>query len=329
MSQIHPKISLGMPVFNGENYIEPAICSILDQTYSDFELIISDNASQDRTEEICRHYSEKDSRLRYYRNDSNVGAARNFNRTVELAKGEFFKWAAHDDTLAPEYLKICLDVLEGDESLILCFPKTIIVDHCGDMVSKYEVNMKNISSGRPEARFRDLVLINHWGIEIFGLIRKSVLDATKLLASFPGSDRTFMAELGLVGRFYEIPEYLFYSRDHTERSTRTGTIHSRAGWWDTKNANQKVFPQWRLFVELFRIVNAATLSGRQRRACYLCLLKWLTSNLNWALMLMDLAIAVEPRSWEFVRGLKRNFSKKGKKGIRDTKDDLISRKSES
>lgn len=329
MSRIHPKISLGMPVFNGENYIEPAIRSILEQTYPDFELIISDNASRDRTEEICRDYEAKDGRIRYFRNDSNFGAARNFNRTVELANGEFFKWAAHDDMLAPDYLNRCLKVLEQDETLILCFPKTILVNHCGDKVGSYEVNMKNISSSRPEARFGDLVLINHWGIEIFGLFRKRVLDTTELLSSFPGSDRTLMAELSLRGRFYEIPEYLFYSRDHPERSTRTGTIHSRAGWWDTRNTNQRVFPQWRLCTELFRIVYAAGLTPRERTACYSYLLKWLFSNFNWALMLMDLAVAVEPRSWDFVYGLKRKLSRKRKRVAQDNEDDLISQNQES
>lgn len=313
MSRICPKISLGMPVFNGKNYIEQAIRSILEQTYSDFELIISDNASDDGTEDICRYYTGIDDRVRYFRNDTNIGAAKNFNHTVLHAKGEFFKWAAHDDMLAPDYLNLCLQVLENDESLILCFPQTILVDDCGHTIGRYEVSMKNISSESPVVRFRDLVLINHWGIEIFGLFRKRVLDAGELLSDYPGSDRTFMAELSLIGRFYEIPEYLFLSRDHCERSTRIGTIHSRAGWWDTKNSGQTVFPQWRLFIELARCVNKVPLSGRERRACYLCLLRWLTSNLNWALMLMDLAVAVEPQSWELVRGLKRKISRKGKK----------------
>lgn len=329
MSQICPKISLGMPVYNGKNYIEQAICSILDQTYSDFEIIISDNASGDGTEDICRYYSGIDNRVRYFRNDTNIGAAKNFNRTVLLAKGKFFKWAAHDDILAPDYLKKCLQVLEQDDSLILCFPMTIIVNQYGDPIRKYEISMKNISSERVDMRFRDLVLINHWGIEIFGLMRKDYIKATNLLATYPGSDRTFMAELSLKGRFYEIPEYLFYSRDHSERSIRTGTVRSRAGWWDTRNANRIVFPQWRLFLELIRCVNAAPLAGGERRACYLCLLMWLTSNLNWALMLLDLAVAVEPRSWEFVWGLKRKFLKKAKKEVQNMKDDLISRKSES
>jgi glycosyltransferase involved in cell wall biosynthesis len=318
-----------MPVFNGKNYIEQAIISILEQTCSDFELIISDNASDDGTEDICRYYTGIDERVRYFRNDINIGAAKNFNRTVLLAKGEFFKWAAHDDMLAPDYLNSCLRVLEKDESLILCFPKTILVDDCGHTIGRYEVSMKNISSESPAVRFRDLVLINHWGIEIFGLFRKRVLDAGELLAGYPGSDRTFIAELSLIGRFYEIPEYLFFSRDHRERSTRIGTIHSRAGWWDTKNSGQTVFPQWRLFLELAKCVNRVPLSGRERRACYLCLLRWLTSNLNWALMLMDLAVAVEPQSWERVRGLKRKISRKGKKENLDTKDDLITQNSKS
>jgi len=297
-----------MPVFDGENYIEPAIRSILDQTYQDFELVICDNASQDGTEGICRSYAEKDPRVKYHRNDENIGAAGNFNFTVRLASGEYFKWAAHDDTLAPEYLERCLQVLEQDGRVILAFPKTILVDHYGDPVSKYEVNMNNIMSESASTRFRDLILINHWGVEIFGLFRKSVLESTGLLESFPGSDRTIMAELALKGRFYEVPEHLFYSRDHSERSTRTGTIHTRAGWWDTKKTGQTVFPQWRLFYELVKIVKRSGLPRGEKAACYSCVLKWLTSNHNWARMLMDLAIAVEPRSWDMARGLKRKVA---------------------
>lgn len=319
-----PKISIGMPVFNGGNYIEQAICSILEQTYSDFELIITDNASEDETEEICRDYAEKDNRVRYHRYVTNVGAAKNFNRAVYLAQGEFFKWAAHDDMLDPDYLGRCLRVLENDESLILCFPKTILVDDCGRTTGRYKVSMKNISSASPVARFRDLVLINHWGVEIFGLFRKSALDTTGLLAGFPGSDRTLMAQLGLIGRFYEIPEYLFFSRDHRKRSTRVGTIHSRAGWWDTRNTGHTVFPQWRLLVELFRCVSSAPISDAERRSCRLCLLRWIASNLNWARMLMDLAVAFEPRSWEFVNGIRKKLNGVNQKEVRDAKKDLFS-----
>lgn len=327
MNKDNQKISLGMPVFNGENYIEPAIRSIMDQTYQDFELIISDNASSDRTEEICREFMNQDQRIRYYRNHSNIGAARNFNCTVMKAKGEFFKWAAHDDVLSPIYLERCLNVLENDESLVLCYPKTILMDSNGDEIGKYKVELKNVNSERPNARFRDLVLIRHWGIEIFGLMRKRVLERTNLLSTFPGSDRVFMAELSLSGKFYELPEYLFYSRDHHERSTREGTVHSRAGWWDTTKTGKTIFPHWRLYVELLRIVRDARLSNEERRLCYQHMTNWLISNLNWALLIMDLAMAIEPRSWEIMFSLRKRYSKLFDKENQNTdrnKDNLAS-----
>ncbi|WP_081588053.1 glycosyltransferase family 2 protein [Gloeocapsa sp. PCC 7428] len=92
-----PRISIGMPVYNGEPYLKDAINSILNQTFEDFELIISDNGSTDRTEEICRTIASQDQRVRYYRNEQNLGAGWNFNRVVDLATGEYFRWACHDD----------------------------------------------------------------------------------------------------------------------------------------------------------------------------------------------------------------------------------------
>ena len=104
MSENEPRVSIGMPVYNGEKYLEEAIQSILAQTYSDFELVISDNASTDKTQEICLEYAARDSRVRYHRNEKNLGAAPNYNRTFELSTGQYFKWADYDDLLAEEFL---------------------------------------------------------------------------------------------------------------------------------------------------------------------------------------------------------------------------------
>src|SRR4051794_3298661 len=92
-----PKLSIGLPVYNGENFLAHAVDSILAQDFRDFELIISDNASTDRTAEICRGYAESDPRVRYVRFETNQGGSRNFCYVFELARGEYFKWAAHDD----------------------------------------------------------------------------------------------------------------------------------------------------------------------------------------------------------------------------------------
>jgi len=114
-----PRVSIGLPVYNGENYLEEAIDSILAQTYKDFELIISDNASTDRTPDICQAYANKDPRIRYYRNEKNIGAAVNFNRVFELSSSEYFKWAAHDDIIAPDYISECIEILDNDDSIVL------------------------------------------------------------------------------------------------------------------------------------------------------------------------------------------------------------------
>jgi len=123
-----PKVSIGLPVYNGERYLREAIDSILAQTMDDFELIICDNASTDGTEVVCREYVDRDDRIRYYRNDDNLGASRNFNRTVELALASYFKWAAHDDALAANYLARCVEILDHEPTVVLSHSDAWIID---------------------------------------------------------------------------------------------------------------------------------------------------------------------------------------------------------
>jgi glycosyltransferase involved in cell wall biosynthesis len=118
-----PRVSIGLPVYNGENYLAETLDSILAQTFTDFEVIISDNASTDRTETICRQYAAQDRRIRYLRNTSNLGAAKNYNRVFELSQGEYFKWNGHDDPLAPVFLERCVAVLDRHPGVVLCFAR--------------------------------------------------------------------------------------------------------------------------------------------------------------------------------------------------------------
>ena len=120
-----PRISIGLPVYNGERYLETALDSLLRQTCTDFELIISDNASSDGTEAICRRYAHRDPRVLYHRSERNRGASWNHNHVVEFARAPYFKWAAHDDVCAPEFLERCAGVLDGHPAVILCYPQTL------------------------------------------------------------------------------------------------------------------------------------------------------------------------------------------------------------
>ncbi len=134
MTQHSPRVSVGLAVYNGENFIRAAIDSILAQTFTDFELVISDNASTDKTQEICLEYAAKDGRIRYYRCERNMGAAWNQNRVFELSRGEYFRLAAHDDVIAPEYLAKCVEVLDQNPSVVLCHSWTKAINDQGEVI---------------------------------------------------------------------------------------------------------------------------------------------------------------------------------------------------
>lgn len=155
MSNCKPYISLGLPVYNGENFLRDTLDSILAQTFKDFELIISDNASTDSTEEICRAYAAQDQRVHYHRNEHNLGAARNYNRAFELSNGKYFKWAAHDDLYAPEYLEQCVKILESNPSIVLCYSPVIFIDNQGKQLRKSASELLNLRSPQASKRFRE------------------------------------------------------------------------------------------------------------------------------------------------------------------------------
>lgn len=213
-------ISVGMPVYNGEDYIASSIQSILDQTYSDFELIISDNASSDGTEAICREFATKDSRIRYYRNAENLGAARNYNRLVDLARARYFRWSNADDLLHPTLHERCLEVLESNSAAVLSYGKTVIINEIGEETGNYEDNL-NITDGMASDRFAKFFEQVGLTNAIYGLMRTDAVRRTSIFGdgSLPAADIGFMAELILIGQFVEIPERLFYRRMHPDATS--------------------------------------------------------------------------------------------------------------
>src|ERR1700730_635676 len=114
-----PRLTVGLPVYNGESYLAESLDALLGQSYEDFELIISDNASTDGTADICRGYAKQDSRIRYIRQPHHIGLAPNHNFVAEQGRGEFFKWAAADDLYARDLLKCCVDALDEYPHVVL------------------------------------------------------------------------------------------------------------------------------------------------------------------------------------------------------------------
>lgn len=275
MMQSTPKVSIGMPIYNGERYLEGTLNALLAQTYTDFELIISDNGSTDRTAEICRAYAARDARIQYYRQEENQGAAWNYNRVFELAKGDYFKWAAHDDLCAPDFVARCVQVLDDNPQIILCYSRTKAIDENGAVIREYPTKPA-ANALEPYRRYYEFVCVPHPCVAVFGLIRRQELARTPLIGNYSASDRPLLGELSLLGQFYEIPEYLFFYRNHAQQSWRKYPIWraQQEVWFDPKRRNQRAFPHWRLLKEHYAAVRKVPLSAYERSRCYLCLAWW-------------------------------------------------------
>lgn len=270
-----PRVSIGMPIFNAEKYLQDALNALLSQTFSDFELIISDNASTDATEAICQEYASKDSRVKYYRNETNLGAAQNFRRVFERSVGEYFKWASHDDIHAPEYLERCVEVLDNQASVVLCYPQSNEIDSEGNVTRIYTQNL-NICSSKPHERLYQLLETYGWyhATQAYGLMRASELKKTRLLGNYPHADRVLLAELSLLGKFYEVPEFLFNRRVHPQvAQIANPTNESLAVWFDSNNKGKILLPRWRRYFEYCTAVQRAGFSGDEQLGCYLQILR--------------------------------------------------------
>ncbi len=215
MNEVKPKLSIGLPVYNGGDYLEKALLSILNQTFTDFELIISDNASTDNTQEICETYAARDPRIRYFRNPVNIGATQNWYRVFELSCAEYFASVAHDDIYHPEYMEKCITVLDRDPTVVVCHSKTSVIDAEGNFTGNFDV-VVDTTSARPHERLYSLLTIDYLCIQLYGVMRSKALADTKVFVGYVSCDRNTLAELCLIGKIQEVPEYLFYHRLYAE-----------------------------------------------------------------------------------------------------------------
>jgi len=233
-------VSIGLPVYNGERYLAGTVDSILAQDFTDFELIISDNASTDRTGEICRAYAERDGRVRYFRNERNLGAGPNYDNCFHKARGTYFKWAAHDDCLAPEYLSKAVAALDAAPDAVLCTVGITEIGPNDEVLRTYANSFPGVSSPAAAERFGAVIHARHQCEDFFGLYRRSALVGSGLHDNYSGSDRVLLAEMALRGPWVGVPEPLFLHREHEARYTRAILLQDRrqAALWQDSTVQQ-------------------------------------------------------------------------------------------
>jgi len=263
-----PLVTIGLPVFNREQFVRQSIESLLNQTFRDFQLIISDNASTDSTGMICEEYARKDPRVRYFRNAENIGNPGNFNRIFSLSQSPYLKWSTSDDYWAPTMVEKALEIMEADRSIVLCYPKTTIVDREGENPQPYEDNLHLVSDD-PKERFIQLLTRIGLAHQHTGLIRAESLSRTHLLGRYPGSDVALLAELTLYGKFYEIPERLYFRRFHEESGSwlRNSKEH-QAKFYLSSKSSKLGMNRWRRYLALTAAVHAAPIGLRNRWSLY-------------------------------------------------------------
>lgn len=268
MSSSRPALTIGVPVYNGARYIEGAITSVLDQDFSDWELIVADNASTDGTAEIVRSLAKDDDRIRLLPSMMNQGSAWNWNRCVHEARGPLFNWLCDDDLLTPTHSRRCVEALEaaGPEA-VLAYPDAILIDADGEPFENYEDELDITShevTTRVETLMTKLVLIN----PLLAVIRTPALKRTRLMQGFAQADIVLLLELLLQGRAVKIDEPLFLRRRHPgNHMIANTTVAAMDEFYNPRNRTTE-FPTWRLVRSFMEAVGAAPLSPADKAVAF-------------------------------------------------------------
>lgn len=255
-----PRVSVGIPVFNGEPFVRATLDSVLGQTFEDLEIVISDNASTDGTESICREYARKDPRIRYVRNRENIGLAKNFRRVVELATAEYFKLANADDLCGPDLVSQCVRVLDGDPTTVLCYGKTTLIDAEGRSLQPYEDGL-DLRSPSVTERFRTALQRVRLVNVLQGVMRTDALRQTALLDTYVGADMVLVIELALRGRFHELPERSFQRRIHAAAFSSQASEEGQLGTWEPGTRRGTDLYYWRHYRGYLRAISRAPLDA--------------------------------------------------------------------
>lgn len=272
-----PRLTIGLPVFNGEDLVAESIEALLGQTYEDFELLISDNASTDATPDICRSYLKQDSRIRYVRQPYNIGLRNNENFLMSEARTELFKLAAHDDLYARDLIKRCVAALDKRPDVVVAHAWEARIDMSGKVTEGLAYPVAADAPRAPD-RFRSM-LFDGWDDYTYGVIRTTVLRRTHLFGSHHLADRTFNTELNLHGPFYLVPEWMYFRREHPER-VDPYTVRSRAAYMDHNRAGGLIRLYGEYFWAYVMIIRSAPISAAEKRECLGYLASWAATRIR-------------------------------------------------
>lgn len=274
-----PKVSIGLPVYNGANYLDEAIASVVAQTENDWELIIGDNASDDITPDIASTWAKRDDRIRYLRHPENRGAAFNYNSVLEGAVGSYLKWMAHDDLCGPGFLSVCTPYLDSDPSIAMAYPSPVDIDAHGAVLGPRDAGL-DFGQDQPCQRFRATTNQAHAVLAVFGVFRRELFDAGVRHGDYPGADRVLLMEMAMFGRIVEVPDQEYFHREHDERYSqrfKNATFEEQAEWFRTGGSANRQIPHLLRARGYASAILRSPITLRQQLCCFAHLAKWTAS----------------------------------------------------
>jgi len=253
------RVTIGVPAYNAARYLALALDSLVRQTYTDLEIIVSDNASTDATPDIASDFARRDPRVRHVRSPENIGAGRNFIRCVELARGELFRWASADDLSAPAFVERCVEILDAHPDVVQAFPRTTLIDANGVETKRIDDPVATMSES-PRERYlhvmRNLTLVN----SLYGVMRTATLRRTSIHGTYVGADLVVQAEIALYGKIAEVPEYLFFRRMHPQAHSAMTRVQQLAFHQPAARARRLEFTRWRQLAERLASVRRSAIT---------------------------------------------------------------------
>ncbi len=259
------KIIIGLPVYNGQKYLEAAIDSHLAQSFSDFQIVISDNGSNDATEEICTRYARQDSRITYLRSPVNRGILWNHRRVLEPVNDAtlYFRWAGADDVMEPGLLKAMVEVLDARPEIEAVMPATKNIDEDGRVIRTMERTL-NLESPDAVQRARQILIANYQHVIAYGLLRAPSLRRMRTGPDYIGWDPVFIWELALRGEIFQLVEPALLRRFHQGSISRVKTVKEMRKWVEPGTSAGMNFPHWTWAYERARSLFATPLPAGQK-----------------------------------------------------------------
>jgi glycosyltransferase involved in cell wall biosynthesis len=273
-----PLVSIGLPVYNGGNFVAQAIQCVLGQTFCDWELIISDNCSTDQTMAICLKFAEQDSRIRVYQNPRNMGVSFNYNEAFRMSRGRYFKWMAHDDLFDPRFIETCVEEFEKDDDLVLVFPKMCHVSADGQVVRRQSSDL-SVLGPTGDCRARRFMALASRGTDFiwlaYGLIRREIIEQSGAMGLHAGDDQVLLFKIALRGNIKQLDEEMFCRREHDQASTcmRGSTVRERAKFAYADDNRRLILPWCRLLKEHLTCVLNSPIPFRAKVRCTTAVLK--------------------------------------------------------